>query len=496
MKKLLILSFTLTALILSSCQQEIPAGDPNAPQDVTFNIGNEEGGFKAGQDCSLDAHYAMVTISIGNEIENFYPPTFYVDGVLYTQAIKMPPGDYILEEFVLFNDAGTPDDKQDDVIVSAAPHAGSEYGDQIPNPLDIYFTVSPFSKMEVPVGVFCFQETEYQEFGFVWFKPNLTIQREMHFFGDFCSPEFNTYAGSLYGDYPKVDMPAIFKIEFSQDTDGDQIYETDLGTYNNEEGYYNDADIASVPPLSIRYLDQPDVDDFYKMDVYIYELVEIVPETGEAIFDYKYFESWYFTNDSEIMYKAVEYRDDITGLESVGPGTDGIYDFIVGPCIVIEWDIELDDPDFGDEEETETAYAYYNETSSTCFLDIGFSRWGWTNELENSFGTTYELPIWAAAGQCDRTKGTHVGTLVVEIHDGNTATITYTMFDGYTLEETQLYVGEEILPLNNGNYTVSSGQFPYINEDLDGASSDEYTVDIPSGNSFNLVAHSVVVGLH
>lgn len=409
----------------------------------------------------------------------------------------MPPGDYILEEFVLFNDAGTPDNKQDDVIVSAAPHTGSEYGDQIPNPLDIYFTVSPFSKIEVPVGVFCFQESEYKEFGFVWFRPDLTILKEMLFFGDFCSPEFQTYAGSLYGDYPRVDMPAIFKIELSQDLDGDRNYEIDLGSYNNEVGYINNATLASAIPLSILYLDQPDVDDYYKMDVYIYELIEVVPETGEAIFDYKYFESWFFTNDSEIMYKVVEYRDDPmpTDLESVGPGNDGIYDFIVGPCVVIEWDIELDDPDYGDEEETETAYAYYEE-SSTCFLEIGFSRWGWTNELENNPGVTYDLPIWAAAGQCDRTKGTHVGTLVVEIHEGNSATITYTMFDGFTLEETQLYVGEEILPLKNGNYTVSSGQFPYKNEDLDGVSSDSYTIDVPSGESFNLVAHSVVTGLH
>ena len=64
----------------------------------------------------------------------------------------------------------------------------------------------------------------------------------------------------------------------------------DLGTYNNEEGYVNGVSVASVPPLTMTYLDLPDFDDFYKMDVYIYELIGINQETGEAVFDYKFFE--------------------------------------------------------------------------------------------------------------------------------------------------------------------------------------------------------------
>jgi len=143
--------------------------------------------------------------------------------------------------------------------------------------------------------------------------------------------------------------------------------------------------------------------------------------------------------------------------------------------------------DCGSGEETcQTAFA----AGGTCFLDLGFSRWGWTNGPWEA--GTYNLDIYAGAAQCDESKGTLVGTLTVN-YDGGAANVTFSMTTGFTMDETQLYVGNDILPMNNGAYTVAPGQYPYIHEGLGGVSSDSYQVTGLSGEIY-VVAHAVVCG--
>ena len=68
------------------------------------------------------------------------------------------------------------------------------------------------------------------------------------------------------------------------------------------------------------------------------------------------------------------------------------------------------------------------------------------------------------------------------------------MDSGFYLEETQLYVGNEPLARNvNGEYTVAPGQYPAIHDDLDGTTSDMYTVMDLSGGVY-VVAHASVIG--
>ena len=131
----------------------------------------------------------------------------------------------------------------------------------------------------------------------------------------------------------------------------------------------------------------------------------------------------------------------------------------------------------------ETAFAFGGDYA-TCFLNMGFSRWGWSNGAIAE--GTYEWPIYAGAGQCDLTKGTHVGTLHVNYSAG-TATVSYEIFSGYSLEETHLYVGTASLPTKNGNSTVAPGQYPNI------GTASSYTVTGLSGNVY-VVAHAVVGG--
>lgn len=492
MKKLLILSI-LAATILSSCKQELPVTDPNSDlQDVVFIGANADNGgtLKSVQDCTLEADYAMVVIN--GDI--YYPATFIVNDVLYTQAIKLPSdADYHLEEFILFNDNGTPGlsetDRADDLEISAAPHAGSNFSNFVLNPLNVEFEILPFTKIELVIEVLCLEESNFEDFGFVWFTPELTTIREIFFYGDFCTEMFLEYEGSLYGDYPKVDMPTIFKVEVKRDNNLDGIYEKDMGVYDNEEGYINEEGSASVPPLNIRYVDRSGIEDRYELRIYIYEFVGIDIGTGEPIFDYKYYTSWYFSDNADVIYT------DLTFTESFSPGSDGIFDFIVGNCVVTDNDVEIPDPDVPHLEGEETAFAYGVDLA-TCFIDLGFHRWGWTNNLTVNVGSSYDWPIYAGAGQCDIEKGTLVGSLNMEFIDASTARITYEMIEssGYLIEEIHLFVGSDILPVKKGTYyTVAPGQYPVVDDSLGGILSKSYDVSI-SGGEVNIVAHAVVSG--
>ena len=147
----------------------------------------------------------------------------------------------------------------------------------------------------------------------------------------------------------------------------------------------------------------------------------------------------------------------------------------------------------------ETTFSYAPE--AICFLDIDedgdfegdFSRWGWTHGPLGEGSYTFD--IYAGAGQCDLSKGTLVGELRVD-YFGSSATVGYLMYGGYTMDETQLYVGNEILPRNdkNGMLTVAPGQYGNIH-DLTEADYDEFTVTGLSGDVY-VVAHSVACGIY
>lgn len=507
MKKLL-LSLAISGLLLTSCEQDLPKENFNEPQEVTFNIGSNGGLLKAANteipsmaDCSIEADYVWMLLNFDDgtnngETQEFTIPVFFVNGVLYTQAIKLPPGDYSLEDFILYADNDTPDDDSDDVVVSAAPHAESVYGELVINALDVEFTIEEFTKLEVEVDVYCYQPKDHELFGFVWFKPNLHIVKEVIFFGDFCAQNPDFYEGSKYGNFPKVDMPAIFQIEVYKDSDSGDGFTYDLiATYDNFVNYVNNESSASVPPLKVPYIDS-EGDDNYKLKIYIWEFIS-KDANDLATYGWVYFETWYFSENADIM----TVDDGVNDTYTIGPGQDGIYDFIVGPCIVSEWDIDLDDPNWpGDEDDHETAFAYSPEDGvSSCFLDdpLNYNRWGWTNEIDNTDGTT-SFDLYAGAAKCDvDKKGEKVGTVTVEI-SGNVALITFTILSGFDLLETHVYLGDDLLPSideDGINFTIAPGQYPHIHDGsgITSTSSDTYSIDVSGmGSSINFVAHASV----
>lgn len=147
----------------------------------------------------------------------------------------------------------------------------------------------------------------------------------------------------------------------------------------------------------------------------------------------------------------------------------------------------------GGEYACETSFAKI-AGSSTCFSEYGFQRWGWTNgPLAPG---NYVMDIYAGAGQCDISKGALSGRLYVS-YNGTTATVSYEMQPGFFLQETHLYVGNAPLPLfKQGKtmvQTVAPGQYPYIHDELDHATSDVFTVS--ASGTIYVVAHSVTCTL-
>lgn len=148
-----------------------------------------------------------------------------------------------------------------------------------------------------------------------------------------------------------------------------------------------------------------------------------------------------------------------------------------------------DDPP--EEKECETAFALGE--SGVCFIEspwLDANRWGWTNGPLSA--GSYSMEIYAGAGQCDTDKGTLVGQLQIE-YNGDSATVTYNMFEGFTMDETHLYIGNEPYARDkNGEFTVAPGQYGNIH-DLQDASSDTFTIGGLSGDIY-VVAHAVACG--
>jgi hypothetical protein len=144
----------------------------------------------------------------------------------------------------------------------------------------------------------------------------------------------------------------------------------------------------------------------------------------------------------------------------------------------------------GGEIKCDTAFGK-SADASRCFLDDGFSRWGWTN---GPLGPgTYIFDLYAGAAQCDTSRGALAGTVTV-VYNGATVTVTYNTASGYWLEETQLYVGNTPYPqYKQGKQlvnTVAPGQYGNIHAGLEGASTDSFTVNA-TGNIY-VIAHAVV----
>jgi hypothetical protein len=166
--------------------------------------------------------------------------------------------------------------------------------------------------------------------------------------------------------------------------------------------------------------------------------------------------------------------------------------------------------------QTEGAFAR-SSSDAICFLNIDsatgavydnptkdtFNRWGWSNgPLAEG---TYTFELWAAAGQCDITKGENVGTVTVDYFGGK-AIVTFETTGTnavtnapYTLVQAHLYVGTEIVARNDntnacegGCLTVAPGQYTKKIDNL--ATTEETFIVKNLSGPIYVVAHASVDG--
>ncbi len=304
---------TVIAATLFSCQKE-KNSTPNSTQDVVFSAIEVDPGAglknTADWECKdLDPDYAHVII----DGTDYYPEVFRLDGVLYTQAIKLPVGSYNVTQFLLMDDNGTPGVLGDDEIVMGTPVVASDYAVYVTKPVDFDFNVLEFTKLELDVEVLCFQDAEYDSFGFDWFQITEIIIREQCFFGDICLKHVSDYEGSLYEEQStglQIDMPAIVQVVVKKD--GVEVPGSPFTNATVEMGW------GVGQALCVQYPDNLNVDG----EEFTFEL-KILVKVG-AGFQYVSFHTFTFEDD-----------------EMVPAGQDGVIDFVLGNCNLTEADLEL-----------------------------------------------------------------------------------------------------------------------------------------------------------
>ena len=145
--------------------------------------------------------------------------------------------------------------------------------------------------------------------------------------------------------------------------------------------------------------------------------------------------------------------------------------------------------------------AKFLEADSRCFIDDGFSRWGWTIGPFDRAITDYCGSVWAGAGACNTGFGFLVGTLCVSVTNSGEYTATWTTdssYDGgiYNWDSFQFYIGDGEYPLDSQlEETAAPSQYTQVH-DL-GYNTQSYTI---SGDGINteeywFIGHAYVCGV-
>jgi hypothetical protein len=322
MKKLMYLWVALLTLVFTvSCDKndDTVMVDPTVELvDVSFDLNNyipaaaKDLDTKADGDedqkipiCSdLAASYVMADID--GTVYTLKLVT--LNGGMETEVIKLLPDTYDLNEFVVYNDNGTPGDTSDDIPIYASPIMGSYY--QALWSLEGVakeFRVDAFTKSKVTIDVLCYKPFQYEAFGFAWFEYAKYQVKTVCFFGDICTKFFEEFHmndnSPYYGqDFDGYDFPAIFNVVVKN---GENIV-NDLNV-NSNAGWYGAGE-----PLCIEYPDLVGVDESYTFEI------SLAMPDGTYV-------SVYTGNFTDANWSGAE------GDNNFG-GADGVFDFVVGNC--------------------------------------------------------------------------------------------------------------------------------------------------------------------
>lgn len=329
--------------LLSSCQKIEYAAPTNNQQEVTFS--SEEislDKIKNAQVSLLSCDYAIVGIN-----QEVYKIDIYeLDGMLYTTALKLDPGDYTLALFMLMSNNSSPNDSIDDKIVYAAPMTGSDYASFVIHPAGSSFKVGSLNKVNVVVNVVLFNPDDYQKFGFDYSVLTQTSMRTQRFNGQFKPENKAIYYGSIYQQQTnglQDVMPAIYRID---------VYRNDqyITSYDNESA-------KGELPLEVNYPDSDYATDHFRFDLYLYV------KSGDG-FNYRFIHSWNFVDAGRLQ-----------------TSNDGMVHFVVGDPLAAD---------------VNYAFGPFVDVSFNCSLTIDYemapgSLGGYFNGVVASVNGNYAL---------------------------------------------------------------------------------------------------------
>ena len=247
-------------------------------------------------DCSdLPASYVVASISGKSYTLNLVT----LNGGLETEVVKLEPGKYNLESFMVYASDGSP--------IYASPMVDSYY--QALWDLEGVtktFEVDAFTKSKITIDVLCYQPYQYEEFGFVWFEYAKYEVKTICFFGDICTKYFTEwhldgpYMGQTTND--GYDFAAIFEVVI-RDAEGNSV--NDL-TVNSNAAWNGEGS-----PLCIEYPDMIGSDENYSFEINL-----VMPD-----------------GSTETIYTA-DLAEGISSNATTSGfgGADGVFDFVVGNC--------------------------------------------------------------------------------------------------------------------------------------------------------------------
>lgn len=283
-------------------------------QDVVFDITNfvpqvaGKNAFVSGKengendpsipDCS-DLEPSYVEMDIDGASYTLQLVT--LNGKTETEVLKLAPGDYVINEFIVYSADGD--------AIWASPKVGSYYQTlwNLIGVDDLIFTVDKFEKRRVALDALCYKPYQYEEFGFAWFAYSKTEIHTVCFFGNICTEffdEFHADGSPYFGQtYDGYDFPAIFSIV---------VKDAQENIVNDPEKNSNATWYGAGSPLCIEYPDQVGIEESFT-----FEIMLAMPDGSSVVI---------YTGTFDDTASS-----DTGNVEGFG-GSDGVFDFTVGNC--------------------------------------------------------------------------------------------------------------------------------------------------------------------
>lgn len=326
MKTLRILSVLIVAALMFSCEKDIEKSQ--LKQDVEFGITQIDPNLLKSDPADFDImcdptlnppSYAEIKVEYiidGNVVkETLTPEVFLVGGKMYTKSIKLEPNTYKVLEFLLKD--------ENDQIIMAVPADDSDYAVYVPRTVPFEFVVTEFEKLQEDVGVLCYEEESYLDFGFNWFYIDRIVVRNFCFFGDICVKDASAFANSIYADqvgFPEsgtgyFDASAIIKMDVKSN-----------GSHVPGSPFKNYETLGEGSPLCVKFPNHLDHNQIFTFEMSIWLPV------GDG---FEYVKSYTFTalNDGPLL--------DEDGNELLDIDNDDIFDFVLGECNYSDTDLVL-----------------------------------------------------------------------------------------------------------------------------------------------------------